>query len=150
MQEDKDHNLLILIEKLEFVKSHGFIIGNPKRFKDFSPDAKIVGLDPTNPECSESEEEVADLTLIKDINKDLKDYTIKARVAKKGGITKHARGQLFKIDLIDATDNTTMIEGMFYTAETEKFYDTIEEGKTYLISKADVSEANHKFTSIPH
>ena len=43
-----------------------------------------------------------------------------------------------------------MIEGTFYTEETDIFYNRIEEGQTYLISKAEISTANKKFTSIKH
>ena len=43
-----------------------------------------------------------------------------------------------------------MIEGTFYTDETNKFYDLIHEGKSYFISKVEISHANKKFTSIKH
>ena len=43
-----------------------------------------------------------------------------------------------------------MIEGTFYTEETDFFFSKIQEGKTYLISKAEISTANKKFTTIKH
>ena len=43
-----------------------------------------------------------------------------------------------------------MIEGTFYTEETDVFYNRIQEGETYLISKAEISVANKKFTTIKH
>ena len=43
-----------------------------------------------------------------------------------------------------------MIEGCFYTEETTQFFSMLEEGKTYLIAKAEVSTANKRFTTIPH
>lgn len=62
----------------------------------------------------------------------------------------HAKGQLFKIDLIDDQDNSTMIEGTFYTEETTEFFTRLDEGRTYLISDAVIELANKKFTSIKH
>ena len=78
------------------------------------------------------------------------DWSIRARVCKKGKIVTHAKGQLFKVDLIDDLDNQTMIEGCFYTEETSFFFNEIDEGKTYVISKAEVSTANKRFTTIKH
>ena len=43
-----------------------------------------------------------------------------------------------------------MIEGTFYTEETDFFYNRIGEGRTYLISRAEISAANKKFTTIKH
>jgi len=57
--------------------------------------------------------------LVKDLtNKIADNWQIRARINKKGKIVTHAKGQLFKIDLIDDQDNSTMIEGTFYTEET--------------------------------
>ena len=43
-----------------------------------------------------------------------------------------------------------MIEGTFYTDETDIFLNRIFESKTYLISKCEISAANKKFTTIKH
>lgn len=43
-----------------------------------------------------------------------------------------------------------MIEGCFYTEETDQFFTQIEEGRVYWISKAEISEANKKFTAVKH
>ena len=43
-----------------------------------------------------------------------------------------------------------MIEGTFYTEETDIFINRIYEGKTYTIEKAEISTANKKFTTIRH
>ena len=43
-----------------------------------------------------------------------------------------------------------MMEGTFYTEETNFFYNQIEEGKVYLISDPEVSPANKRFTTIKH
>ena len=62
----------------------------------------------------------------------------------------HAKGKLFKVDLIDVLDRETLIEGTFYTQETDIFVEKISQGRTYLISKCDISHANKKFTTIEH
>lgn len=67
---------------------------------------------------------------------------------KKGAINVHARGQLFKMDLICDVDCFTMIEGICYTEETDKFFGKIQEGKSYFIKGAIVETANKKFTAI--
>ena len=78
------------------------------------------------------------------------DWQIRCTVNKKHPIRQHAKGKLFKIDLLDDQDRQSMIEGTFYTEETDLFWHRIAEGKTYLISKAEISSANKKFTSIKH
>ena len=77
-------------------------------------------------------------------------WLIRCTVVKKHPIKSHAKGRLFKVDLIDDLDRQTMIEGTFYTEETDIFINKIFEGKTYLIEKADISAANKKFTTIKH
>lgn len=67
------------------------------------------------------------------------DWTIKVRVLLKGAIKEHARGKLFKVDFIDDLDQKTTIEACFYTEETDHFFNQIEEGSTYLVSKADIT-----------
>ena len=69
---------------------------------------------------------------------------------KKHPVRNHSKGKLFKIDLLDEQDRESMIEGTFYTEETDFFFAKIQEGKTYLISKAEISTANKKFTTIKH
>ena len=78
------------------------------------------------------------------------DWQIKCTVNKKHPVKTHAKGKLFKVDLIDDMDRETMIEGTFYTDETDFFVNKIFEGKTYLISRAEISSANKKFTTIKH
>lgn len=75
-------------------------------------------------------------------------WQICCKVSKKHPIKVHANGQLFKVDFTDDQDSQTMIEGTFYTEETDKFYPILEEGKKYLISNVEVSIANKRFTSI--
>ena len=65
------------------------------------------------------------------IEKNSGDWKIRAKVLKKSAVNTHARGKLFKVDLVDDLDGVTMIEGTFYTEETDFFYSKIEEGKTY-------------------
>jgi len=43
-----------------------------------------------------------------------------------------------------------MIEGIFYTEEVDEFFCQIEEGRTYMISKAEISVSNKKFTAVKH
>ena len=77
------------------------------------------------------------------------DWRIKVRVLAKSPIKTHARGRLFKVDFVDCEEKVT-IEACFYTEETDLWYDKIEEGATYLVSKAEIAPANKRMTSIPH
>ena len=131
--------------------------------------AKIIDLNDSNAserkEEGEEEEESKELTdilnelqneptlmLVKDLNKMMPEHNwqIRCILNKKHPIKHHPKGKLFKIDLLDEQDGRTMIEGTFYTEETDHFYDKIIEGKTYLISKVEISAANKKFTTIRH
>lgn len=53
---------------------------------------------------------------------------------------------MFKIDLMD--EEGTQIEGTFYKETLELFYDKVEEGKIYIITKGQIAHANKKFTPI--
>ena len=54
------------------------------------------------------------------------DLAVKARVQRKGNVNNHAKGKLFKVDLIDdSAELNNVIEVCFYTAETDLFYDKI-------------------------
>ena len=78
---------------------------------------------------------------------------IKVRIANKGNINKHAKGKLFKADLIDDFDpnpSNNMIESCFYTEETDLFYDQLMHGKTYLIQQVEIKDANKKFACVQH
>ena len=74
------------------------------------------------------------------------DWIIKARITKKGKVVSYQNGCLFKIELID--EDGTQIEGTFYKDSVEKFFDKIEEGKVYVITKGQIATANKRFTSI--
>ena len=78
------------------------------------------------------------------------EWQIRCSVNKKHPVKTHAKGKLFKVDLVDDLDRETMIEGTFYTEETDLFVNKIFEGRTYRISKAEISVANKKFTTIKH
>lgn len=64
---------------------------------------------------------------------------IRVRVLIKSAIKEHAKGKLFKVDFVDDLDEKTSIEAMFYTAETDHFFELVEEGATYLVSGAEVA-----------
>lgn len=73
-------------------------------------------------------------------------WKIKARVTKKGKKVQYASGCLFKIELID--EEGTQIEVTCYKDCVDLFFDKVEEGKVYVITKGQIANANKKFTSI--
>jgi len=74
------------------------------------------------------------------------DWLIKARVTKKSKKVCYSNGCLFKIELID--EEGTQIECTCYKDTFDIFYDKIDEGKIYTLTKAQMTHANKKFTSI--
>jgi hypothetical protein len=84
--------------------------------------------DKNQEETKESRDSVQDdLIRVADLSNSIATtWQIRARINKKHNIVRHKNGALFKIDLIDDMDNQTMIEGTFYTEETEYWYTQIE------------------------
>lgn len=76
-------------------------------------------------------------------------WTIQARVTKKGDVRtwSNARGEgkLFSMDLMDDSGE---IRCTGFSAAVDKFYDTIEQGKVYYISRCTLKTANKQYTSI--
>ncbi len=58
----------------------------------------------------------------------------------------YSNGCLFKIELID--EEGTQIECTCYKDTFDIFYEKIDEGKIYTLTKAQMTHANKKFTSI--
>lgn len=76
-------------------------------------------------------------------------WTIKARVSKKGDIRtwNNARGEgkLFSCDLMDESGE---IRCTGFTDAVEKFYNIIEQGSVYYVSRCTLKTANKQYTSI--
>ena len=68
-----------------------------------------------------------ELTLVKDLSSlsESGAWQIRCIVHKKHAIRNHSKGKLFKIDLLDEQDRESMIEGTFYTEETDFFFNKI-------------------------
>ncbi|XP_074305633.1 replication protein A 70 kDa DNA-binding subunit C-like, partial [Silene latifolia] len=79
-------------------------------------------------------------------------WTIKARVTAKGELRNYnnARGvgKVFSFDLLDSDRGE--IQVTCFNAMVDKFYDAIEVGKVYLISKGSIKAAQKKFNHLPN
>ncbi|KAL1138170.1 hypothetical protein AAG570_009862 [Ranatra chinensis] len=77
------------------------------------------------------------------------NWVIKARVTSKTAIrhwsNARSEGKLFSMDLVDESGE---IRATAFKDQVDKFYDMIEEGKVYFISKCTLKMANKKFTTI--
>ena len=77
-------------------------------------------------------------------------WTIKARVTVKTHVKHYANakgpGKLFSIDLLDAQGGEIRATG--FGEVVDQFYDQIEVGKVYLISRGSLKPANKKFNSL--
>ena len=158
--DGKEVNLVILKDKPTLIEKCDFQIGEPTHYKgDFSPQKQDMAN--LKEFLKNGDEEVKEdpfakkktpenlVVSVSDINtKTVMGWKVKVRVVKKSRIIAHKTGKLFKVDLVDADDNKTMIEGTFYTDSCDLFYDQIHEGRTYMLSEASISSANKRFTSI--
>ena len=77
-------------------------------------------------------------------------WTIKARVTNKSDIRRwsneRGEGYLFSVDLLDAQGGE--IRATMFKSACDMFYDVFEEGKVYMISKAQIRFANKKFNNL--
>eukprot|EP00320_Phaeocystis_rex_P019017 CAMPEP_0119076388 /NCGR_PEP_ID=MMETSP1178-20130426/86431_1 /TAXON_ID=33656 /ORGANISM="unid sp, Strain CCMP2000" /LENGTH=632 /DNA_ID=CAMNT_0007058665 /DNA_START=36 /DNA_END=1934 /DNA_ORIENTATION=+ len=77
-------------------------------------------------------------------------WTIKARVISKSELrtynsAKMGEGKVFSMDICDESGE---MRATFWREAAERFYDLIEPGKVYLISKGQLRMANKKFSSL--
>ncbi|KAH9945846.1 replication factor-a protein [Epithele typhae] len=77
------------------------------------------------------------------------NWTIKARVTNKSDIrtwsNQRGEGKLFNMTLMDESGE---IRATAFNAAVDQFYDRIQEGKVYTISKAKVNLAKRKFSNV--
>lgn len=121
----KLYHYIVFKEWPKLIKETTFIIGSPKEFTEFREEqtngesthenTSSLKFDITAKEIEKLKEHTScfqneqikivgkyGLTLIKDLSNIIgPDWQIRARINKKGKIVTHAKGQLFKIDLID-------------------------------------------------
>lgn len=88
---------------------------------------------------------------IKKLSQYCSKWIIKARVQKKDGIrkftTQNKEGQLFIIELCDGSGE---IRANFFGKAVDKWYNYIEEGRIYVISKGNVKPKNKKYNMLNH
>lgn len=76
-------------------------------------------------------------------------WTIKARVTQKSDIrtwsNQRGEGKLFNVTLMDDSGE---IRATGFNAAVDDFYERLQEGKVYLISKAKVNLAKKKFSNV--
>lgn len=77
------------------------------------------------------------------------NWTIKARAMNKSDIrtwvNQRGEGKLFNVTLMDESGE---IRATAFNAAVDLFYDKIQEGKVYLVSKAKVNLAKKKFSNV--
>ncbi|SCU87422.1 LAMI_0D06040g1_1 [Lachancea mirantina] len=78
-------------------------------------------------------------------------WTIKARVSFKGDIktwhNQRGEGKLFYVNLLDTSGE---IRATAFNDNATKFYEFLQEGKVYYISKARIQPAKPQFSNLPH
>ena len=99
----------------------------------------------------ETEIDEDDYTPISSLNSMNPDWIILAKVTAKSEIRTYPGkdgkgGKLFNFDLIDTRDG--QINWTWFNSGVDKFFDVIQKGKVYRISRGSVRPANRRFTSI--
>lgn len=78
-------------------------------------------------------------------------WTIKARVSFKGEMrtwsNQRGEGKLFNVNLLDETDE---IRATAFNENAEKFYNLLQEGKVYYVSKARIQPSRPQFSNLKH
>ncbi|CCH45720.1 Replication protein A 70 kDa DNA-binding subunit [Wickerhamomyces ciferrii] len=78
-------------------------------------------------------------------------WTIKARVSFKGEMrtwsNQRGEGKLFNVNLLDETDE---IRATAFNDNAEKFYNLLQEGKAYYVSKARIQPSRPQFSNLKH
>ena len=81
-----------------------------------------------------------------------KNWTIKARITSKSQLRTFSNdrgtGKVFSVDLLDKDGGE--IKASFFNASCDKFYDQIEIGKIYTLSRGNVKIANKRYSSSKH
>ncbi|ODV93347.1 hypothetical protein PACTADRAFT_51948 [Pachysolen tannophilus NRRL Y-2460] len=79
------------------------------------------------------------------------NWTIKARVSYKSDMrtwsNQKGEGKLFNVNLLDETNE---IRATAFNDIADKFYDLLQEGKVYYISKARIQQAKPQFSNLSH
>lgn len=94
----------------------------------------------------------AQVTPIEYLSPYANQWTIRARVTLKGDIKeftsqKGIRGKLFNVNLLDESSE---IRATGFTEAADKWFDYLQEGSVYYISKASVILANKRFSTLPN
>ncbi|KAK4519047.1 uncharacterized protein ATC70_009275 [Mucor velutinosus] len=91
----------------------------------------------------------ANVTGISNLNPYQTRWHIKARVTQKSEIKKwhnsKSDGQLFSVHLLDSSGE---IKATIFTDQVDRFFNLLEEGKVYYISKARVTMARKQFSTL--
>ncbi|XP_047099500.1 replication protein A 70 kDa DNA-binding subunit-like isoform X2 [Schistocerca piceifrons] len=88
---------------------------------------------------------------IADLSPGQKEWEIKARVVNKTAIKRYfnnkGEGKRFSMELVDSSGH---IHATAFGEQCNEFYDLIEEGRVYFISRGKLNPTNKKFTSVNH
>lgn len=79
------------------------------------------------------------------------NWTIKGRVSYKGDVrtwsNSKGEGKLFNVNFLDESDE---IRATAFNEMADKFYNLLEEGKVYYVTKARIQQAKPKFSHLSH
>lgn len=148
---------VIIVENLAVVAKHAEKIGSPKQMtatEASSVSSSAAATNQANKQITDSLRtasigDVGNIYPIASLNPYQNKWTIKARVTKKSDIKtwSNARGEgkLFSMDLMDSSGE---IRCTGFTDVVDKYFNIIEQGKVYYISRCVLKTANKQYTAL--
>lgn len=118
---------------------------------DLKPAATVSTAKPTSTATTSNAKKSLNIYAIDQLSPYQNVWTIKARVSFKGDIktwsNQRGEGRLFNVQFLDETDE---IRATAFNEQADKFYNLLQEGKVYYVSKARINSANSRFSSLKH
>lgn len=143
-----NNGVILTLQEIEPSTCAKAMIGQPQKYE-----AKLVKAEikpqQKKPAYS-SNKENCEMTCVKTLTSNTKDFTIKARVTRKTDMkewkNERGAGKLFSINIIDTFNEEISVN--FFKEEAEKFYPMIEVGSVYIFKNGQVRISNKKFQTI--
>ncbi len=140
----KDRDILIIDSLKKISSDYAYTIGQPVDYVSILPPVSAPSAPTPQSHAPPVYRPISSLSLYST------DWTIKVRLTKKGEIktykNQRGSGHILPLELLDE-DGTQIIAALF-NQSIDQYYETLHEGKVYLISNGSVKLSPKKYTSI--
>lgn len=136
-----------LVHVDEYFKTHP----DEDKYLSSSPSERSASVEPPKPAAKPRQQETRNLTAIDQLSPYQNSWTIKARVSYKSDVrtwsNQRGEGKLFNVNLLDESNE---IRATGFNDIVDKYFDLLQEGKAYYISKARIQQAKPQFSNLSH